>query len=70
MSVIKENCVPSLYAKALIVDGNYAMQLIEPKRTHDGAYQAVADEDENAFTAAKGATFLATVYEPTFTAEP
>ena len=40
------------------------------KRTHDGAYQAVADEDENAFTAAKGATFLATVYEPTFTAEP
>lgn len=31
MSVIKENCVPSLYAKALIVDGNYAMQLIEPK---------------------------------------
>lgn len=40
------------------------------KRTHDGAYQAVADEDENAFTAAKGATFLATVYEPTFTTEP
>lgn len=40
------------------------------KRTHDGAYQAVADEDENAFTAAKGASFLATVYEPTFTAEP
>ena len=40
------------------------------KRTHDGAYQAVADEDENAFTAAKGATFLQTVYEPTFTATP
>ena len=40
------------------------------KRTHDGAYQAVADEDENACTAAKGASFLATVYEPTFTAEP
>lgn len=38
------------------------------KRTHDGRYQAVADEDENGFTAAMGATFLATVYEPTFTA--
>ena len=37
------------------------------KRTHDGRYQAVADEDENGFTAAMGATFLATVYEPTFT---
>lgn len=40
------------------------------KRTHDGQYQAVADEDENGFTAAKGATFLQTVYEPTFTAAP
>jgi len=38
------------------------------KRTHDGRYQAIADEDENGFTAAMGATFLATVYEPTFTA--
>ena len=37
------------------------------KRTHDGRYQAVADEGENGFTAAKGATFLQTVYEPTFT---
>lgn len=37
------------------------------KRTHDGRYQAVADEDENGFTAAKGATFLQTVYEPTIT---
>lgn len=36
------------------------------KRTHDGQYQAVADEDENGFTAAKGATFLQSVYEPTF----
>ena len=36
------------------------------KRTHDGQYQAIADEDENGFTAAKGATFLGTVYEPTF----
>ncbi|MDO4568722.1 MAG: phage tail protein, partial [Clostridia bacterium] len=40
------------------------------KRTHDGQYQAVADEDENGFTAAKGATFLQSVYEPTFTASP
>ena len=37
------------------------------KRTHDGAYQAVADEDENSFTAASGATFLSSVYEPSFT---
>lgn len=34
------------------------------KRTHDGRYQAVADEGENGFTAEKGATFLSTVYEP------
>lgn len=32
--------------------------------------QAVADEDENGFDATKGATFLQTVYEPTFTAAP
>ena len=37
------------------------------KRTHDGQYQAVADEDENGFTAEKGKTFLASVYTPTFT---
>ncbi len=35
------------------------------KRTHDGRYQAVADEDENGFTAAKAAAFLTTVYEST-----
>ena len=41
------------------------------KRTHDGQYQAVADEDENGFTAEKAATFLQSVYTPTFTpAEP
>ena len=40
------------------------------KRTHDGQYQAVADEDENGFTAAKGETFLQSVYSPTFTATP
>ena len=38
------------------------------KRTHDGRYQAVADEGENGFTAEKAATFLDTVYEPTITA--
>jgi len=40
------------------------------KRTHDGQYQAVADEGENGFTAAKGATFLQSVYEPVFTPGP
>ncbi|MBR1565640.1 MAG: hypothetical protein IJ649_02650 [Oscillospiraceae bacterium] len=33
------------------------------KRTHDGQYQAVADEGQNGFTAEKAATFLDTVYE-------
>ena len=37
------------------------------KRTHDARYQAVADEDENGFTAAKASTFLTSVYDPTFT---
>ena len=37
------------------------------KRTNDGRYQAVADEDENGFTAAKAATFLTSVYAPSFT---
>ena len=40
------------------------------KRTHDNQYQAVADEGENGFNAAKGATFLQSVYEPTFTPVP
>ncbi len=35
------------------------------KRTHDDQYQAVADEDENGFTAEKAATFLSTVYKST-----
>lgn len=38
------------------------------KRTHDGQYQAVADEGQNGFTPEKGATFLQSVYEPTFNA--
>ena len=37
------------------------------KRTHDKRYQAVADEGENGFTAAKGETFLQSVYTPVFT---
>lgn len=37
------------------------------KRTHDGRYQAVADEGQNGFTAEKGAAFLQTVYAPNFT---
>ena len=36
------------------------------KRTHDSQYQAVADEGENGFTAEKAATFLQSVYEPSF----
>lgn len=40
------------------------------KRTKDGRYQAIADEGENGFTEAQGKTFLATVYEPTFTVTP
>lgn len=39
------------------------------KRTHDGRYQAVADEGQNGFDASKAATFLETVYEPAFTTE-
>ena len=38
------------------------------KRTHDGRYQAVADEGQNGFTPEKAATFLQSVYEPSFTA--
>ena len=37
------------------------------KRTHDGQYQAVADEGQNGFTVEKGKTFLQSVYEPAFT---
>ena len=37
------------------------------KRTHDNQYQAVADEGQNGFTAAKAETFLSSVYTPTFT---
>ena len=36
------------------------------KRTYDGQYQAVADEDENGFTAEKGKTFLQSVYTANF----
>lgn len=39
------------------------------KRTHDGRYQAVADEGENGFDATDAASFLTSVYEPTFTPE-
>ena len=37
------------------------------KRTHDGLYQAVADEGENGFDATAAAAFLNSVYEPEFT---
>lgn len=40
------------------------------KRTSDGRYQAVADEDENGFDAAKAATFLESVYVPNFAVNP
>ena len=35
------------------------------KRTHDGLYQAVADEGVNGFNATKAVAFLASVYEYT-----
>ena len=38
------------------------------KRTHDNRYQAVADEDQNGFDAAKAEAFLQSVYAPAFTA--
>ena len=38
------------------------------KRTHDGRYQAVADEGQNGFTPDKGKAFLDSVYEPAFAA--
>ena len=37
------------------------------KRTHDGRYQAVADEGQNGFTTAMAATFLTSVYTPVIT---
>ena len=40
------------------------------KRTSDGRYQAVADEGQNGFTKEKAATFLDSVYEPTFSEDP
>ena len=40
------------------------------KRTHDGHYQALVDEDENGFTAEKGKTFLESVYKPSFSLDP
>lgn len=36
------------------------------KRTHDNMYQAVADEAQNGFSPDDGASFLSSVYEPTF----
>ena len=39
------------------------------KRTHDGQYQAVADVGENGFDESKAATFLDSVYTPTFAGE-
>ncbi len=37
------------------------------KRTHDGYYQAIADEGQNGFTAENGDTFLTSVYTPALT---
>ena len=39
------------------------------KRTSDGRYQAIADEGEGGFDSTKAATFLESVYTPTFTPE-
>ena len=43
------------------------VELTAIKRTHDGRYQAVADEGENGFDATAAASFLTSVYTPTFT---
>ena len=39
------------------------------KRTHDGQYQAVADEGQNGFDATAAAAFLTSVYAAEFTPE-
>lgn len=36
------------------------------KRTHDNLWRVTADEGQNGFTTAKAATFLESVYEPTY----
>ena len=46
---------------------NSEVEFTAIKRTHLGYFQAVADEDENGFTASDGETFLSSVYEPDFT---
>ncbi|MDL2205778.1 phage tail protein [Eubacteriales bacterium OttesenSCG-928-N13] len=38
------------------------------KRTHDGEYQALADDGQNGFSPAKAATFLQSVYQPVYAA--
>ena len=48
---------------------NCSVEWTAIKRTHDGRYQAVADEGQNGFDATKAATFLESVYEPAFTEE-
>ena len=40
------------------------------KRTHDNQYQYVADEGQNGFDSSKAATFLDSVYEPSFSSVP
>ena len=54
---------------ATITRQNGSVEWTAIKRTSDGRYQAVADEGENGFDATKAATFLQSVYEPTFTPE-
>lgn len=49
---------------------NGSVEFTAIKRTKDGMYQAVADEGENGFTLEKAATFLDSVYTPTFTPDP
>ena len=46
---------------------NPEVEFTAVKRTHDGRYQAVADEGEGGFDATKAAAFLTSVYEPAFT---
>ena len=54
---------------ATITRQNGSVEWTAIKRTSDGRYQAVGDEGENGFDSTKAATFLQSVYEPTFTPE-
>ena len=72
LSLLRAKPVTESYATkegTTITRQNGSVEWTAIKRTSDGRYQAVADEGENGFDATKAATFLQSVYEPTFTPE-